>query len=351
MTSFVRFLLVAALTSLPLASFAQDKSPGPKVPEGLVLMQDIEYGKAGDESLTLHLAMPEKLDKAAPCIVVIHGGAWRAGNKSQHIPQIFDFAKRGYVSVSVGYRFCPKHPFPAQVEDAKCAVRYLRANAEKYHIDPARFGAVGFSAGAHLSMMLGLRGSCQTIIGTRTSGLDALRLATLRIRTGEWSRAIVGAAEEYDTLVNSAYRHCGLYAGSDSAAPFTSATGFVASAAAVTFVVESRASIENRGGKPIARIDHVCSGRSNVLAEITVPQVISSANATRIDQQEFAAIRTTHPDAAISSLYPRTAETFSAGPLLSIAAGALGRQSSMKDFAVLCSDYTGVSAACRISLI
>ena len=72
--------------------------------------------------------------------------------------QIFDFAKRDYVSVSVGYRFCPKHRFPAQVEDVKCAVRHLRANAEKYHIDPARIGAVGFSAGAHLSMMLGVMG-------------------------------------------------------------------------------------------------------------------------------------------------------------------------------------------------
>lgn len=130
----------------------------PKPPEGVVFLPDLEYGKGADQALTLHLAMPEKLDKPAPCIVVIHGGAWRAGNKSQHIAQIFDFAKQGYVSVSVGYRFCPKYRFPAQVEDVKCAVRFLRANAEKYHIDPERFGAVGFSAGAHLSMMLGTMG-------------------------------------------------------------------------------------------------------------------------------------------------------------------------------------------------
>lgn len=127
-------------------------------PNGVVYLPDVEYGKGGDQPLALHLAMPEKIDKPVPCIVVIHGGAWRAGDKSQHISQIFEFAKKGYVSVSVGYRFCPKHTFPAQVEDAKCAVRFLRANAEKYHIDPQRFGAIGFSAGAHLSMMLGVMG-------------------------------------------------------------------------------------------------------------------------------------------------------------------------------------------------
>lgn len=126
--------------------------------EGVTLDKEVVYGKAGDEKLTLHLARPEKQDKPAPCILVIHGGAWRAGSKDGHIPQIQEFAKRGYVAASIGYRFCPKHPFPAQVEDVKCAVRYLRANAEKYGIDKQRFGAVGFSAGAHLSMMLGVMG-------------------------------------------------------------------------------------------------------------------------------------------------------------------------------------------------
>jgi acetyl esterase/lipase len=65
------------------------------------------------------------------------------------------FAQRGYVSVSVGYRLAPAHPFPASVQDVKCAVRFLRANAEKYDIDPKRFGAAGLSAGGHLALMLG----------------------------------------------------------------------------------------------------------------------------------------------------------------------------------------------------
>ena len=68
------------------------------------------------------------------------------------------FAQQGYVAATIQYRFCPEHRFPAQIEDVKCAVRYLRAHADQYHIDPERIGAIGFSAGAHLSMMLGTMG-------------------------------------------------------------------------------------------------------------------------------------------------------------------------------------------------
>ncbi len=68
-------------------------------------------------------------------------------------------AKHGYVAASIGYRLAPKHIFPAQIEDCKCAIRYLRANAERLHIDPNRIGVVGGSAGAHLALMLGTMGS------------------------------------------------------------------------------------------------------------------------------------------------------------------------------------------------
>src|SRR6476660_900073 len=103
----------------------------------------------------MDIARPEKAAKPAPCIVVIHGGGWRGGNFKVHVPQILDFAKRGYVSATVQYRLVPTARFPSQIEDVKCAVRYLRANADKYNIDKNRIGAIGFSAGAHLSMLLG----------------------------------------------------------------------------------------------------------------------------------------------------------------------------------------------------
>src|SRR6185312_16329435 len=65
-------------------------------------------------------------------------------------------ARRGYVAVSPDYRLAPRDHFPAQIEDCKAVVRWLRANAEKYHINPQRIGAFGFSAGAHLACLLGV---------------------------------------------------------------------------------------------------------------------------------------------------------------------------------------------------
>jgi acetyl esterase/lipase len=72
------------------------------------------------------------------------------------VPQILDFAQRGYVAATVSYRLIPVARFPSQVEDVKCAIRYLRAHAEEHHLDPNKIGAVGFSAGGHLVMMLGV---------------------------------------------------------------------------------------------------------------------------------------------------------------------------------------------------
>jgi acetyl esterase/lipase len=117
--------------------------------------EDIVFGKGGSTDLHLDLALPADREQPSPCIVVIHGGAWRQGDKRAHLREIQRFADQGYVSATVQYRFCPQDRFPAQVEDVKCAVRYLRAHADRYGIDPDRIGAIGFSAGAHLSMMLG----------------------------------------------------------------------------------------------------------------------------------------------------------------------------------------------------
>jgi acetyl esterase/lipase len=145
-------MLSAVLLTLVLAHRACAAEP----PEGVVFEKDVLYGKAGDVELKLDISRPKKPASARlPCIVVIHGGGWKGGDKVQHQNMTWDFASRDYVSATIGYRLAPKHRFPAQVHDVKCAVRYLRANAGKYGLDPQRIGAIGFSAGAHLSMMLG----------------------------------------------------------------------------------------------------------------------------------------------------------------------------------------------------
>jgi acetyl esterase/lipase len=115
---------------------------------------NVVYGKGGDRALHLDIASP-KGEGPFPAVVAIHGGSWRSGNKAMFRPLIVRLAKRGYVAVTIEYRFAPKDVFPAQIEDSKCAVRYMRANAKALKIDPKRIGAVGFSAGAHLALLLG----------------------------------------------------------------------------------------------------------------------------------------------------------------------------------------------------
>jgi acetyl esterase/lipase len=146
-------ILCLVVLFVPSLLLGQDK--GPQVPAGVMYEPDIVFGKGGDVDLALDIARPEKLDKPTPCVVFIHGGGWTGGNRKVHVKEILDFAQRGYVSATIQYRLVPKAIFPAQVEDVKCGIRYLRANADKYKIDPNKIGAVGFSAGAHLSMLLG----------------------------------------------------------------------------------------------------------------------------------------------------------------------------------------------------
>lgn len=117
--------------------------------------KDVVYGTVDGVELKLDLARPKGLTAPAPGVVWIHGGAWRGGRKEEFEKLVRDSAAAGYVSVSINYRLVPKSIFPAQVEDAKCAVRWFRANAEKLQLDPQRIGVVGASAGAHLAMMLG----------------------------------------------------------------------------------------------------------------------------------------------------------------------------------------------------
>ncbi|MBX3412228.1 MAG: alpha/beta hydrolase [Pirellulales bacterium] len=147
-----RFL--AAITIVVLGTSA---TRGADVP--VEVESNVEYGTGGGEPLTLHLAKPSSGEGPFPVIVAIHGGGWIGGTKDSHIANIKDYASKGYVAVSVGYRLAPKHPFPAQIEDCKCAVRWLRAHADELKIDPNCIGAIGWSAGAHLAMMLGVMDS------------------------------------------------------------------------------------------------------------------------------------------------------------------------------------------------
>lgn len=163
----IRLLIGFLLLAGAAGTRALQPPPAPKQPPaGVTFEKDVAYGRGGEELLTLDLSRPTTTNAApAPVVVLIHGGAWRGGNKTAHDDLTWQFAQRGYVAATIGYRFCPKFTFPAQVEDVKCAVRYLRAHAKQYNLDPNRVGAVGFSAGAHLSMMLGVTSKADGLEG------------------------------------------------------------------------------------------------------------------------------------------------------------------------------------------
>jgi acetyl esterase/lipase len=137
---------------------------------------DVVYTTAGGQELKLDLARPAEWDGPFPAVVVIHGGAWRAGDKSSNRDMLDRLARRGYVAISPQYRFCPKELFPAQVHDVKASVRWLKSHAEKYHIDPARLGAMGFSAGGHLAMMLGVTDGDDGLEGESAGGASDTRV-------------------------------------------------------------------------------------------------------------------------------------------------------------------------------
>ena len=128
----------------------------PRDSAAITAERDVVYGTAQGTPLLLDLAMPGTGNGPFPVVVFLHGGGWSEGNRQEMNHFIEGVAGLGYVGVTVAYRLVPAARFPAQLEDCKAAVRWLRANAAKYRINPKRIGVVGFSAGGHLASMLGV---------------------------------------------------------------------------------------------------------------------------------------------------------------------------------------------------
>ncbi len=167
------FVLVCTPISMINQSVAQEAKPRTEArPAGsprdrLTEKFDIEYARAGDVSLKLDLYLPKTPSATPrPCVVWIHGGGWQSGNKSSGAQRVGAFAASGdYVAASVGYRLTDVASWPAQIHDCKAAIRYLRANAAQYGIDPDRIGIWGSSAGGHLVSLLGTSGDVAELEG------------------------------------------------------------------------------------------------------------------------------------------------------------------------------------------
>jgi len=164
---FIVFMMVIVAIALH-TTYARGTQPGSEqnaegfianIPAGVKVIPDIAYREGKSKAWRLDLAMPEEpSDELRPAIVFVHGGGWRGGDKRKDnfLSPTLEFAAKGYVCITVNYRLTNEAPMPACIEDVKCSVRWLRAHAEEYNVDPDRISAYGNSAGAHLVAILGL---------------------------------------------------------------------------------------------------------------------------------------------------------------------------------------------------
>jgi acetyl esterase/lipase len=127
------------------------------------IQRDLVYKRVNGAVLALDLYHPQNVSGLLPVIVCIHGGHFGAGRK-ERCPAVA-LVQDGYAVASIDYRLTSTAPFPAQIEDCKAAVRWLRANASSYHLDPDRIGVWGYSAGGHLAALLGTTGGVPELEG------------------------------------------------------------------------------------------------------------------------------------------------------------------------------------------
>ncbi len=146
-------LALAVVPSAPAVALGIEAAGG--LPEGTTVHRDLAYVTHGHPRQNLDLYLPEA-DEPLPLVVYIHGGAFRAGDKADHPP--LEYVAEGYALAAINYRLSQHALFPAQIEDSKAAVRWLRAHAKEYGLDPERFAVGGASAGGHLAAMVGTAG-------------------------------------------------------------------------------------------------------------------------------------------------------------------------------------------------
>jgi acetyl esterase/lipase len=178
-----------------LTGIALPAADGPAIREEA----DLVFGKGGEADLKLDLAMPAEGAGPFPAVVCIHGGGWVGGDRKQMAQTIRSLAKHGYVAVSPDYRLAPHDRFPAQIEDCKAAVRWLRANAKTYKIDPDHVGAVGFASGGHLACLLGVTGKDDGMEGAGGNADESSRVqavvgffAPTDLSATDWNLEVTG---------------------------------------------------------------------------------------------------------------------------------------------------------------
>jgi len=146
-------------------------APSPSVRE----WPNLVYTAHGNRHLALDLFVPTDTSKGPfPVVLIIHGGGWRSGNRAMEIPMARTLAKNGYAAAAVEYRLSKESQYPAGVYDLKAAVRWMRAHAEEFGVDPKRIAVMGASAGGTLAALLGTTGDHELFEGGGThSGVSS----------------------------------------------------------------------------------------------------------------------------------------------------------------------------------
>ncbi|MGA2062273.1 MAG: alpha/beta hydrolase [Thermoguttaceae bacterium] len=126
------------------------------------VQSDIEYGKAGDESLLLDACVPDGAGPF-PIAIIVHGGGWSGGDKTRDISLLFKpLTDANFTWFSINYRLAPKHRYPACIEDVEQAIRWVKKHAAQYKGDPQQIALIGESAGGHLVCLAAARAKDDT---------------------------------------------------------------------------------------------------------------------------------------------------------------------------------------------
>ena len=166
--------LLLSLALLAVAPVIRAETARPQLPADARTLRDISYVTNGHPSQKLDLYLPAK--PAGPLLVWIHGGGWRGGSKAN--PPGLALVAKGYSLASVKYRFSQDAIFPAQIEDCKAAIRWLRAHAGENGYDPHRIAAWGASAGGHLTALLAVTGKVRDFdVGENLDQSSAIQCA------------------------------------------------------------------------------------------------------------------------------------------------------------------------------
>src|SRR4051794_40730039 len=120
------------------------------LPDTLTSELNVTYGKTPEQELKLDVYRPKEGGDALPACVLVHGGGWTAGDKERFTPLAIALAQKGYVVANIEYRLAGAAKYPAAMQDCNLTVRFVRANAKRFGLDPNRIGAWGGSAGGHL---------------------------------------------------------------------------------------------------------------------------------------------------------------------------------------------------------